>query len=1089
VTKGANNTMKTTARILSILVGTAALAWAWSSAPASLKRGPYLQSTTDTSTIVVCQTTAAAEMTLSYGTKDGVWEFEKKLPSGTTHVFQLTGLRPETDYHYQLSSGGSLVSGGADHVFRTAPPDNSRAPLRFTAWGDMGTNSSSQIDVANQMELVKPAPEFALGLGDLVYDSGAEADYDPKFFKPNAELFRRVAIWPTIGNHDAKTSSAAPYIANFYLPTDSGAPGKPSGTERYYSFDHGMAHFVCLDSETSSSSAGSPMVEWLKADLDNAKARGKRWLIAFLHHPPYTEGTHSSSEGDITAVRQNLLPILESKGVDMLLAGHSHVYERSYLVKNGAIIQNDAGTYSKIGSPDGTIYLVSGCGGKTGSGTLDEPHMAESKGNVAGFNVIDLTYEEMRATFVERDGQTTDVFRVRKATDTIPPRVALVEPLAANELAVVFDEFVKAGTGTDGAENTANYLIQPAVAVTAAKLQSDQRTVLLSTGNLAANKRYELTALRTKDTAGNAVQQDIGFVLAGTVSTPGSSAVAKGAAWKYLKGSTAPAAGWNGLSFNDGSWASGPAGFGYEDGDDATVLSDMRNLYPSVYIRTSFQVTDPAAITGMKLNVSFDDGFVAFLNGSEVARANVPVGQTNTTLASAGHEAAGFDPFDLGSVRSLLRSGTNVLAVEGHNSGIDSNDFSLHPELVLVRQGSGGGGGAPVAVIDAPVVTANRPATIPFSGSGSEAAEGALASLTWDFGDGTPLVTGENVQHLFDRDGIFTVTLTAKDMNGLEAVDEVEVRIISQGTGPKATLTASTLTVDAGDTINFSSAGSNDPDGGPIFVSWNFDDPASGTKNVASSASAQHSFSAGGVYKVTLVVVDDEGSTESETASITVGASAAPTADFRSQVSGSNPLRVSFTDQSTGTVTAWAWDFGDLSTSTQQNPQHDYAVGGTYTVHLTVTGPDGSDSSQSDITVGTSEPPVSSFATSVSSSNPLQVTFTDHSTGTVTAWSWDFGDLVTSNLQDPVHEYAAAGDYTVHLTVTGPDGTDSSDQVVHVEADTGGGPVDDGGACAAQIGSNGRPGRDASLPLAMAVALAIAALRARNARRAMATTR
>jgi PKD repeat protein len=287
--------------------------------------------------------------------------------------------------------------------------------------------------------------------------------------------------------------------------------------------------------------------------------------------------------------------------------------------------------------------------------------------------------------------------------------------------------------------------------------------------------------------------------------------------------------------------------------------------------------------------------------------------------------------------------------------------------------------------------------------------------------------------------------------------------------------------------VTFNSAGSTDPDGGPLYVSWNFDDPASGTRNVASSPSAQHSFSAGGVYKVHLVVVDDEGSTDSEVASITVGASAAPTADFSSTVSPTNPLRVAFTDASTGTVTAWAWDFGDLGSSTQKNPTHDYATGGTYTVRLTVTGPDGSDSQQSNITVDQSAPPVASFASSVSQSDPLQVTFTDHTTGTVASWLWDFGDLGTSNLQNPVHAYAADGDYTVRLTVSGPDGTDSSEQVVHIDSSGGGDPT--GGGCAAQIGRNGRPGGDASLPLAIAVALGIAALRARGARRAPAMTR
>jgi MYXO-CTERM domain-containing protein len=364
------------------------------------------------------------------------------------------------------------------------------------------------------MERVLPAPAFALGLGDLVYDDGDWADYDPKLFQPYARLFARAVFWPTIGNHDAKTENGAPYFDAFHLPTATGAPGKPSGTEHYYSFDHGMAHFTCLDSELASPTPGGAMYAWAEADLANAQARGKRWLFVYMHHPPYSRGTHDSTqESDLIQLHDDLVPLFERMDVDMVLAGHSHVYERSFLAKGDAVLQGDASEYSKIVSPDGTLYLVTGCGGKTGSGPLDHPLMARSYGSVAGFSVIDVSWSEVRGRFVERDGRTTDLFTLRRAADTVRPHVAAIEARGATALALVFDEPVQAGVGPAGAENPANYGLSNSAAVVGATLDSDRSTVVLATTALTANRAYTLDVSNVSDPAGRAADERVRFVL------------------------------------------------------------------------------------------------------------------------------------------------------------------------------------------------------------------------------------------------------------------------------------------------------------------------------------------------------------------------------------------------------------------------------------------------------------------------------------------------------------------------------------------------------------------------------------------------
>ncbi|KKG12812.1 PKD domain-containing protein [Methanosarcina sp. 2.H.A.1B.4] len=166
-----------------------------------------------------------------------------------------------------------------------------------------------------------------------------------------------------------------------------------------------------------------------------------------------------------------------------------------------------------------------------------------------------------------------------------------------------------------------------------------------------------------------------------------------------------------------------------------------------------------------------------------------------------------------------------------------------------------------------------------------------------------------------------------------------------------------------------------------------------------------------------------------------------PVADFSSNVnSGNAPLDVIFTDKSTGTPTKWDWNFGDGTNSADQNPAHTYSSAGTYTVTLTVSNSNGKTSKTGAITViQTSEPvpeplpPVADFSSNVNSGNaPLDVIFTDKSTGTPTAWNWNFGDGTNSADKNPVHTYSSAGTYTVTLTVSNSNGKTSKTGAITV---------------------------------------------------------
>ena len=150
--------------------------------------------------------------------------------------------------------------------------------------------------------------------------------------------------------------------------------------------------------------------------------------------------------------------------------------------------------------------------------------------------------------------------------------------------------------------------------------------------------------------------------------------------WQYHTGSD-PAADWAKPGFNAKGWKTGNAGFGYGDEDDRTTLNIM-GKFPRVYIRLSFAGKPISDSPELGLLVDYDDAFIAYLNGTEVARSGITgSGAKATNIAS--HEAEGFDYFAIKNWKKLLVPGTNVLALEGHNTTLDSSDFSLDPYLFI----------------------------------------------------------------------------------------------------------------------------------------------------------------------------------------------------------------------------------------------------------------------------------------------------------------------------------------------------------------------------------------------------------------------
>ena len=298
--------------------------------------------------------------------------------------------------------------------------------------------------------------------------------------------------------------------------------------------------------------------------------------------------------------------------------------------------------------------------------------------------------------------------------------------------------------------------------------------------------------------------------------------------------------------------------------------------------------------------------------------------------------------------------------------------------------------------------------------------QGSVVAWSWDFGDGTTS-TAQNPSRTYAAAGTYTVTLTATDDVGATDTFGRDVTVPSTNQGPTAAFTSSCT--DLACTFTDTSA---DGDGTVVAWSWDFGD---GATSVAQNPS--HTYPGPGSYTVTLMASDDDGASDTFASDLTVTVpNGAPTASFTWDCTDQKVCAFASTStDDDGTIVDHQWSYGDGWSSGGANPSHTYFDYGVYTVTLTVTDNDGATGSYStDVTVAEpGQAPTASFSLSCLD---LTCDFTDASTAGATpivSWTWNFGDGTTSTTQSPSHTFAAAGTYSLTLTVT--DGGGLSDPV------------------------------------------------------------
>jgi PKD repeat protein len=314
----------------------------------------------------------------------------------------------------------------------------------------------------------------------------------------------------------------------------------------------------------------------------------------------------------------------------------------------------------------------------------------------------------------------------------------------------------------------------------------------------------------------------------------------------------------------------------------------------------------------------------------------------------------------------------------------------------------------PVANFSTNVSEGYAPLTVNFTDMSKNA-----ESVAWDFnGDGINDTEERNPVHEFTTIGTHTVNLTAINQNGTD----LKSATITVTQKPESVLPVANFTANL--TVQFTDISTNNP----TQWKWDFGDGTNSTKQ-----NPLHVYDREGTYTVTLVATNDAGSSYVRSMVITVTRLlTVPVANFTANITeGYAPLTVQFTDTSTNSPTQWNWNFGDGTTSTEQNPVHVFSGEETYNVTLVAINNDGSSNPKSmNIKVNhVPTSPVASFSANTSEgSSPLAVQFTDTSTNSPTQWNWDFGDGTTSTKQHPVHVFNGEGTYSVTLVAINGDG-------------------------------------------------------------------
>lgn len=304
-----------------------------------LATGAYVQNVSAHGGVVAMTTAAPEVLGIRVVDESGavVAAFADRTPR-RRHEFAIEGLKAAHVHHFSVhDAAGEAVEHGR---FRTAPEDD-EAKVRFAVVGDSGgapwwvwVQRSPLFHLPARWQWFSPRqevagigariaashPDFVLHVGDVIYPWGQQAHYSAGFFRPFGAVLREAPMFAVLGNHDRMDDEGRQFLANFVLPTN-----EVTGDERCWSFAWGAVRVIALDLnvylESDRLAAGHPTLEFLQRELVRAN---EPWVVVMSHFPIRS----ASRQYDRADLMLELLPVLQSHGVDLYLAGHDHTYQR-----------------------------------------------------------------------------------------------------------------------------------------------------------------------------------------------------------------------------------------------------------------------------------------------------------------------------------------------------------------------------------------------------------------------------------------------------------------------------------------------------------------------------------------------------------------------------------------------------------------------------------------------------------------------------------------------------------------------------------------------------------------------------------------
>jgi predicted phosphodiesterase len=320
------------------------------------------------SVVIAWEMDRIARGTVAYGTTGALSQRQEAVDVGRRQVIKLEGLVPYQVYQYRVEHDGAPLCD--TNTFRSAASP-SETSFSFVVLGDTRTQHDIHQAVVGQARAL--APDFVLHTGDLVGYGRRRHEWET-FFRIEQPLIAEAPLYPILGNHE---EYALHYFNLFILPDE----------ERWYTFEYGNARFIGLQVDGYAAvDRWSEQYRWLEETL---AANRHPWLIAFFHIPPYSA---LSKDPEGLLARQYLIPLLEEHGVDIVLNGHHHNYQRIVV--------------------HGVTYLITGGGGAP----IYEIRNPEAHNDLLAYrgdhHVVQITIEDDRLTgrAIDLDGEPFDRF-------------------------------------------------------------------------------------------------------------------------------------------------------------------------------------------------------------------------------------------------------------------------------------------------------------------------------------------------------------------------------------------------------------------------------------------------------------------------------------------------------------------------------------------------------------------------------------------------------------------------------------------------------------------------------------------------------